>query len=357
MTVKENENTLDVIIPSVFISKVDGQKVVHLMNKAAAGSPSEEAVAAPVNPEVYWPSNPLRLMEVTDANNIKESPWPRPGWPPAESLHIRLQPAGFSDPGVAALVSEPQLVPTRVLAGDTACITISNFCLHLCRQAILGAFGMALALGSIVAITALSLFQARGGFNPETRRRWVSTSRGLRYFGSRGPMGHGTITLLEAEALEILSPRCLGTVPFSSRNALCAICLDPIENIFPSPPQIGSHVDCSSPHLALLPCGHVFHGPCSREWLTKFNGTCPLCKLPAVRGLNEALGATPPPRRDVFVSLGWQPLEMVIDNPRAAEQLPLLTVTSGQTQNNTSASISSETSRAACNSYGSERSG
>jgi hypothetical protein len=195
---------------------------------------------------------------------------------------------------------------------------------------------MALALGSIVAITALPLFEVRGRrTHSEARRQWVSTSRSLRYFGTRGPMGQGTLTLPEAKDLEVLSPRRLDGVRFSSQNALCAICLDQIDFGCPSsiPPQsVAKSADARNksncpPRLALLPCGHVFHGDCSREWLTKFNGTCPLCKLPAVRGSSPASRgnrATPPLRRDVFVPLGWQPIENVGSSRRAAEESPLL---------------------------------
>jgi len=198
---------------------------------------------------------------------------------------------------------------------------------------------MALALGSIVAITALPLFEVRGRTHSEDRRQWVSMSRSLRYFGTRGPMGHGTLTSSEAEALEVLSPRRLdGSTPYSSQNALCAICLDPIYSTHPSspPPQNTTKSSCSS-RLALLPCGHVFHGDCSREWLTKFNGTCPLCKLPAVHHGGMPVGsqrAMPPLRRDIFVPLGWQPIENVSSSQRpiqnasssrrAAEESPLL---------------------------------
>jgi len=35
--------------------------------------------------------------------------------------------------------------------------------------------------------------------------------------------------------------------------------------------------------LSVLPCDHVFHSSCATQWLTKFNGTCPMCKRPALR--------------------------------------------------------------------------
>mmetsp|Transcript_33999 Transcript_33999/g.39986 ORF Transcript_33999/g.39986 Transcript_33999/m.39986 type:complete len:216 (+) Transcript_33999:380-1027(+) len=54
--------------------------------------------------------------------------------------------------------------------------------------------------------------------------------------------------------------------------------------------SINHHEGCSiclgrfqhGDNINILPCFHQFHASCIGEWLTKWNGTCPLCKEPAL---------------------------------------------------------------------------
>jgi len=114
MTADEDENTSDIIIPSVFTSALDGQIMVNLLKNpppVILQTLTQERVYAADDPNSstklfsQHPPN-LRSTAYTSADYAGSPARPQPDWyNPTASLHATVHPADFNDPGVAALVS------------------------------------------------------------------------------------------------------------------------------------------------------------------------------------------------------------------------------------------------------------
>ena len=76
----------------------------------------------------------------------------------------------------------------------------------------------------------------------------------------------------------------------SSTDAVCIICREEMLNSTETPPTI------TPGSIKRLPCGHIFHATCLRNWFQR-QQTCPTCRLNILRRPDAGAQANRP-RRD-----------------------------------------------------------
>ncbi|KXS13742.1 hypothetical protein M427DRAFT_58338 [Gonapodya prolifera JEL478] len=94
----------------------------------------------------------------------------------------------------------------------------------------------------------------------------------LRRTPSRPAVGTSKYPILSRNATHI---SMLSILTSATSPSLCSICLDPVR----APGSI----------VRTLPCGHSFHAACVDEWLLKWQGVCPVCRMDLAQAMQGKL--------------------------------------------------------------------
>ena len=102
---------------------------------------------------------------------------------------------------------------------------------------------------------------------------------------ARGPPRMSGTEVLEALTPFVVELKCDGAVRSQFGDDSCAVCLSEL---------------VEGEQIAVLPCSHVFHAACIRDWLSRsgIHASCPLCKRVVHGGVlaeEEEEGPPPPP--------------------------------------------------------------